>query len=577
MVKQMETYGLENTMSIFEEMISEITKENYKDQINKILDKYQFFQDKISISKISKRREYGIYYTNYDIAYKITEKTLKYNTKNINEVNFYEPCSGLGIFIITYIDYIVKNFELTNEQLINVFNNIYFSDIDNSAILIAKKLISKFIQIRTDIVYIFSNNNIYIGNVLINNKFEIQNIEVLFNKKIKFDIVLTNPPYRNLKASTKEFMDSELEQFKNYYKKLSISIRKKLRLQQGTINLYKVFVEQIFKDYTSHDACIGLIIPSTILSDYTSTLLRKEIFYNSIVEKITILSEGSKEFKDVSQSMCYFGLKKAQNFINKNIEIIDENCSNSFENINLSDIANIDSNFTIAKISHKKYKILNKIHLYPKLKDISEIVNLRGELDLTLNKKYIQNKETKYNLLQGKSINEWSFLENNIYVDEKFIVENKTPKTKYIENERLICQQISNIKSKKRLKFSKIPKNYILGNSCNFIAVDNDNIDLDFLLAIFNSYLMDWRFKLFSSNNHINNYELDDLPINLNPIFIKKIKKCVHDILNGNYDKTIDLNILIFKLYDLDSEDILELLLNYNDKYANELKKRYSK
>ena len=120
MVKQMETYGLENTMSIFEEMISEITKENYKDQINKILDKYQFFQDKISISKISKRREYGIYYTNYDIAYKITEKTLKYNTKNINEVNFYEPCSGLGIFIITYIDYIVKNFELTNEQLINV-------------------------------------------------------------------------------------------------------------------------------------------------------------------------------------------------------------------------------------------------------------------------------------------------------------------------------------------------------------------------------------------------------------------------------------------------------------------------
>ena len=30
---------------------------------------------------------------------------------------------------------------------------------------------------------------------------------------------------------------------------------------------------------------------------------------------------------------------------------------------------------------------------------------------------------------------------------------------------------------------------------------------------ILNSYLLNWRFKISSGNNHINNYELDELPI----------------------------------------------------------------
>ena len=30
---------------------------------------------------------------------------------------------------------------------------------------------------------------------------------------------------------------------------------------------------------------------------------------------------------------------------------------------------------------------------------------------------------------------------------------------------------------------------------------------------ILNSELLNWRFKITSSNNHINNYELDELPI----------------------------------------------------------------
>ena len=38
------------------------------------------------------------------------------------------------------------------------------------------------------------------------------------------------------------------------------------------------------------------------------------------------------------------------------------------------------------------------------------------------------------------------------------------------------------------------------------------------LLGILNSTLLDWRFKITSTNNHVNNYEIDELPIPIKDI-----------------------------------------------------------
>ena len=67
--------------------------------------------------------------------------------------------------------------------------------------------------------------------------------------------------------------------------------------------------------------------------------------------------------------------------------------------------------------------------------------------------------------------------------------------------------------SKKRLKFALVEEEILLGNSLNYII---SNISEDFifgLYSIFNSILLDWRFCTTSSNNHVNNYELDNLPL----------------------------------------------------------------
>lgn len=108
----------------------------------------------------------------------------------------------------------------------------------------------------------------------------------------------------------------------------------------------------------------------------------------------------------------------------------------------------------------------------------------------------------------------------------------------------MVCQQISNMSQRVRLRFLECDTNDILGNSCNYITVAEDQILK--MKAILNSSLLNWRFKITSTNNHINNYELDELPIiNLDTV--------PSDIIGMD---DISRNIKICSLYGLENDEI---------------------
>jgi len=552
-------------MKNIEKKIDLLSPSDYVDEINDILKEYQIITSREAHLGTTKQKHHGIFYTNYNIAYKITEEAFKNFENDINNNLFFEPSVGLGIFVITYLDYIEKNFSDYNIK--SIVNNIFIADIDNRAITLAEKLIRKFVLIKFNQDIYMKKDNIYIGDTLIDEAFNLKDANALFKKDIKFDFILSNPPYRNVKASKKELSGTEYDDYRAYCAMFSKSIKQVLSYQQGTLNLYKVFFELILEKYSKDNASIGIIIPSSILSDKSTIEFRKRILENTNLETIYYIEEKSKQFENITQAMCFFGLQKTKN-INKKIKLIDFENTSKFFSIMPNNLLSIDSNYSFNKIDELSNEILKKIHKFHKLKNIDSIKNLRGELDLTADKKYITSHSTQYMLLQGKNIKEWSYTDNTSYVDENFTSSRSSVKFDDIDSERIICQQISNVNSNKRMKFTKIPKNIILGNSCNYIV--SDTIPIDYLLGLFNSYLFDWRFKLFSSNNHINNYELDDLPINI--INEKEeIINCVKEILEGNSDKIVSLNLLIFSIYGLSNKEIIEVMKNYNDENAKEI------
>ena len=106
--------------------------------------------------------------------------------------------------------------------------------------------------------------------------------------------------------------------------------------------------------------------------------------------------------------------------------------------------------------------------------------------------------------------------------------------------------------SKKRLKFALVGEEILLGNSLNYIISDISEDFIFGLYSIFNSILLDWRFCITSSNNHVNNYELDNLPLpkNSSDIIIlgKYLKRNIKNIFENKFRKSLEYKVL--EIYD---------------------------
>src|SRR5690606_30851446 len=77
-----------------------------------------------------------------------------------------------------------------------------------------------------------------------------------------------------------------------------------------------------------------------------------------------------------------------------------------------------------------------------------------------------------------------------------------------------LSQNITGTTDKYRLHFCLTDKNskILCGHSVNKFRLKNANNNLT-ILGILNSKLMDWIFRKTSTNNHVNNYEIEQLPI----------------------------------------------------------------
>jgi adenine-specific DNA-methyltransferase len=543
---------------------------------------HQKRKESTKMAKTDERKHFGIYYTDYEVAKLITKEALSpiSNKKESENKKFLEPCSGIGIFVLSYFDYIFDNFPKENKNFYQkIADNIYAADIDDEAIKLLKRIVPAYIEFKYGIKIELNEKNFYVGDLLFKQNDGIiqkNDPKEIFKIKEGFDIVITNPPYKLLKANANKYSEAEANNYAIDIKKLVAFIKTNniYKYNEGTLNYYKIFIEEIIENYTHNKSKVGLLIPITLLNDRQSERLRKRIINNFTLSKIYIIPEKNNFFPDISQAFCFFGIDKSAH--SKTLEIINnvrskEDFHKNSIQISLDMIKEISESEPIVIENEDGWKILNKINGFSKIKHLSDICNYRGELDLTLDKKFITPEKTKHQLLRGNNINEFTFDDGNLFVDEKF-VSKLNGKQEHLKNERLVCQQVSNLHSNKRLKFVRVPENIILGNSCNYLCktsnlFEENNVSLDYLLGILNSLILDWRFNITNSNNHISNYELGDLPIvipnneqkiNIENLVKKiEIKKDIADIAK--------LNMEIFKLYQLTKKEIAFILGKYKE------------
>ncbi|EGO9409004.1 hypothetical protein DSH75_15100, partial [Enterococcus faecalis] len=177
-------------------------------------------------------------------------------------------------------------------------------------------------------------------------------------------------------------------------------------------------------------------------------------------------------------------------------------------------------------------------------------------------------------LIRGRNLSVFKLKnvdQNDEFISEEFVQNSK--KNTFVFQERIACPQISNMNARKRLYFSYVPSNVVLGNSCNFIYVqpNDEGIDLYFLLGLLNSDLYDWYFRLYSSNNHINNYEIDNFPIP--KVSIKEKQELSQIVKDGLYGEANNLlakiNSKVNSYFDKDNKKLKPM---FDDKCIEDIK-----
>lgn len=511
------------------------------------------------------RKQTGCYYTSLELTKKMMKDLVfslsNYERNHLFEKTFFEPCVGTGNFVFAYL-LICYEMNYSHREYEQLINNIYVCDINQSAISIYKKnlsnLVKKLFNIDLDEEYFKS----HIGGALLFNV-SANSIDYIgygnyfpeIYKSGGFDIIVTNPPYKNLKAESGHYHNKELyiEDQKKYAQIAVLSKEHFTYSTYGVLNTYKLFVEEIIDKYASKNAICSLLIPASILSDKTCFQLRNHILASCRIVHIQMLPEKNN-YIDASQALCALLLHKGK--VN-NETIIEGNIKDSTNNrsvVKTSELIDKTSDNAILMLSDNEYHLKKQMQQHPTIKELSFIDNLRGELDLTANKNYIVKEPTPYTLLRGRNIDSYAIIEaNNEFVSDSFV--KTTAKKQYISNYRLACQQIANMSKQKRVRFTLIPPGYVLANSCNFIAVKDNpfNIDVYYILGILNSPLINWYFKLTSSNNHINNYEIDNFPIPINYKGKHNLSNAVVEYLKEPTEEKLNhINNLVYEAYNID-------------------------
>ena len=481
------------------------------------------------------RKRTGSYYTDLSLT-DVMMSELVHNIiasgKNITECSFLEPCVGTGNFVFSYLKQ-VNALNLRKEDNEKILKNIYVSDVNKEALSEYKTMLKKFAKSCWNISLndsYFKNNVAY--GLLVNLSEDTPKyigLEDAFSKKIaleKFDIIATNPPYKNIKAERTHYKTSlDYAEDKQKYENIKKIIRNKLKYSsEGVINIYRAFVEEVIDTYSKKDAFISILIPASILSDKSSHKIRTHILEDENLISVRFIPEGSG-YIDAQQALCAMLIEKGKK--TKNISVYKNFKEDPSRKVivNVEDIFNSATGNSIVAISEQEYKLLRNMRKFPSIRDLGFIKNLRGELDLTLNKKDLSEQDTGYPFLRGRNIGFYEIIDidRTEFASTAFV--RKTSKTQYIERERIVCQQIANMHKDHRVTFAFVPKNHVLGNSCNFIAVEENlyGIDIYSLLGLLNTKIIDWFFRLTSSNNHINNYEIASFPIPIGSQMLKEI------------------------------------------------------
>jgi len=345
--------------------------------------------------------------------------------------------------------------------------------------------------------------------------------ELLPSNSTGFDVIIGNPPYGRIKQLIKEKNIKKI--YTKYYKATYLH-------QRGNYNYYKLFIERCFY-LLKESGLFSMIFPTAFLGELDSQPLRKLLFENAEILRILQFPERTKVFEDVTQDvmvLVYAKNKKRDYSFEIRTNITREELERlewlDFLELKVSEIKEIsgeDYRIPIFSKPKEEWEILRKISTFPPFKGKGPVPPVgeigEGHLHETFDKEFLSEKPTGNLVVKGIHLDQYfvnldpdgpqpRWVRKEAFLNKKPVARNN------INYLRIIGRNTLNRQIRPRLRFTILPSGYIITNAIKYIIRKDESLDYAYIVGLLNSSLLNWRFELFSSQNNIRNYEIENLP-----------------------------------------------------------------
>ncbi|WRF50886.1 Eco57I restriction-modification methylase domain-containing protein [Helicobacter pylori] len=371
-----------------------------------------------------------------------------------------------------------------------------------------------------------------------------------------FDCIIGNPPYMQVKKGLYSSIFYPFSEGKDI----------------GKQNTYKVFIELGF-NLTKQKGLISLITQSSIMCDCSAQFTRELLLKYCQIHYFMEFNKKQKLFSNVIQGVCILEFLKDRPNKEHAFKIAINNTQIQmnqiqYEQIKQDEILKFFPLYEIPLIKSGEMEIVRKIKTDKiLLRDLLE-KSLQGNIN-TIHLKDIQDqKETNGRIYKGANCHRYFLDTQYLFAKDNQITQQIFEKN-YYQN-IIVTQNITGTSDAYRIHANLLEvknQEMLFLDTCNLLYC-KEREHAKFLVGLLNSRLLDWLFRKTSTNNHVNLYELETLPIpqitKSNKPTARKITDCAKAILEAKekdpkantqqLEKEIDA--LVYQLYNLTDEEI---------------------
>lgn len=392
-----------------------------------------------------------------------------------------------------------------------------------------------------------------------------------------FDLVITNPPWELLKPDRRELAgtsDSTAALHREWVRDRAEYLRETYKESLPSrsfagwgVNLARTGVEASIR-LAKSGGVVGIISPASLFADQVSANLRQWIFDECEINSATYYPAESKAFAGVDQQCTVFVATRS----NKNTNSCElrqytgKGTQKSLKvSVNKKTLQRLDFRLPL-HFSPYFLEVHPQLNDFPTFHDFESKESQKfwagRELDETKAKPHICSKGI-VKFLKGRHIKRYSTddLETDyISADSNLSIPEST---KY---NRLVWRDVSRPTQDRRMKATIIPPGPVTGNSLNLChTYDNNLVQLQRLLGLFNSYSFEFMARSFSATSHLSlgTIRLCPVPDLGQNAIRRRLDPLVKKALSGNIDAEFRIDALIARAYEFSRDQYIELIESF--------------